>query len=91
MTLPSHCFGGVLSLLYGSIFNDGPMNLICFYNADRFPREMKLFQNFDKRYFDVDRPVDSIGNVPPEMIWSCVRDAAPASRAVSQGALRENI
>jgi len=26
-----YCFGGVLSLLYGSIFVDGPMkNLICF-------------------------------------------------------------
>ena len=30
-------------------------------------REMKLFSNFsDRRYFDVDRLVDSVGNVPPE-------------------------
>ena len=38
-----YCFGGVLSLLYGSIFNDGPMkNLICFTTPIDF-RGMKLF------------------------------------------------
>jgi polyhydroxyalkanoate synthase len=66
-----YCFGGVLSLLYGSIFNDGPMkNLICFTTPIDF-RGMKLFSNFaDRRYFDVDRLVDSVGNLPPEMILS---------------------
>jgi polyhydroxyalkanoate synthase subunit PhaC len=64
-----YCFGGVLSLLYGSIFLDGPMrNLICFTTPVDF-RQLKLFSNFaDRRYFDVDRLVDSVGNVPPEMI-----------------------
>ena len=57
VTVIGYCFGGVLSLLYGSIFNDGPMkNLICFTTPIDF-REMKLFSNFsDRRYFDVDRP-----------------------------------
>jgi polyhydroxyalkanoate synthase len=55
-------------------------------------REMKLFQNFsDRRYFDVDRLVDSIGNVPPEMILSSFEMLRPASRAVSQVQLWENI
>ena len=58
-----YCFGGVLSLLYGSIFNDGPMkNLICFTTPIDF-RGMKLFSNFaDRRYFDVDRLVELAGN-----------------------------
>src|SRR3981189_837642 len=31
VTVVGHCFGGVLSLLYASIFNDGPLkNLVCF-------------------------------------------------------------
>ena len=87
-----YCFGGVLSLLYGSIFNDGPMkNLICFTTPIDF-REMKLFSNFsDRRYFDVDRLVDSVGNVPPEMILSSFEMLRPASRAVSQVQLWENI
>ena len=87
-----YCFGGVLSLLYGSIFNDGPMkNLICFTTPIDF-REMKLFSNFsDRRYFDVDKLVDSVGNVPPEMILSSFEMLRPASRAASQVQLWENI
>ena len=87
-----YCFGGVLSLLYGSIFNDGPMkNLICFTTPIDF-REMKLFSNFsDRRYFDVDGLVDSVGNVPPEMILSSFEMLRPASRVASQIQLWENI
>src|SRR5450432_4266965 len=92
VTVIGYCFGGVLSLLYGSIFSDGPMkNLICFTTPVDF-REMKLFQNFsDKRYFDVDRLIDSVGNVPPEMILSSFEMLRPASRAASQIQLWENI
>ncbi len=92
ITVIGYCFGGVLSLLYGSIFNDGPMkNLICFTTPIDF-REMKLFQNFsDRRYFDVDHLVDSVGNVPPEMILSSFEMLRPASRAAGQVQLWENI
>src|SRR6476646_2678447 len=92
VTVIGYCFGGVLSVLYGSICNDGPMkNLICFTTPVDF-REMKLFHNFsDKRYFDVDRLVDSVGNVPPEMILSSFEMLRPASRAASQVQLWENI
>ncbi len=92
VTVIGYCFGGVLSLLYGSIFADGPMkNLICFTTPVDF-REMKLFQNFsDRRYFDVDRLIDSVGNVPPEMILSSFDMLRPASRAVGQVQLWENI
>ncbi|MGH6750582.1 MAG: alpha/beta fold hydrolase, partial [Bradyrhizobium sp.] len=87
-----YCFGGVLSLLYGSIFHDGPMkNLICFTTPIDF-REMKLFQNFsDRRYFDVDRLVDSVGNVPGDMIMTSFDMLRPASRAFSQVQLWDNI
>jgi polyhydroxyalkanoate synthase subunit PhaC len=87
-----YCFGGVLSLLYGAIFHDGPMqNLVLFTTPIDF-REMKLFQNFaDRRYFDVDRLVDTVGNVPPEMILSSFEMLRPASRAASQIQLWENI
>ncbi|WP_166297820.1 PHA/PHB synthase family protein [Bradyrhizobium sp. 2S1] len=87
-----YCFGGVLSLLYGSIFNDGPMkNLICFTTPIDF-REMKLFQNFsDRRYFDVDKLVDSVGNVPGDMIMTSFDMLRPASRVFSQVQLWDNI
>jgi polyhydroxyalkanoate synthase subunit PhaC len=87
-----YCFGGVLSLLYGSIFPDGPMkNLVCFTTPIDF-REMKLFHNFaDRRYFDVDRLVDSVGNMPPEMILASFDMLRSASKVASQVQLWENI
>jgi len=87
-----YCFGGVLSLLYASTHLDGPLkNLVTFTTPIDF-RGMKLFQNFsDRRYFDVDKLVDSIGNVPPEMIFSSFEMLRPASRAVSQVQLWENM
>jgi polyhydroxyalkanoate synthase len=92
ITVIGYCFGGVLSVLYGSIFNDGPMkNLICFTTPIDF-REMKLFQNFsDRRYFDVDKLVDSVGNVPGDMIMTSFDMLRPASRAFSQVQLWDNI
>ncbi len=87
-----YCFGGVLSLLYGSIFNEGPMkNLVCFTTPIDF-HEMKLFSNFaDRRYFDVDRLLDSAGNMPPEMILSSFEMLRPASRVTAQVQLWDNI
>ena len=87
-----YCFGGVLSVLYGSIFNDGPMkNLVCFTTPVDF-RELKLFSNFaDRRYFDVDRLLDSVGNMPPEMVLSSFEMLRPASRVMGQLQLWENI
>src|SRR6476646_11398753 len=92
VTVIGYCFGGVLSLLYGSIFHDGPMkNLICFTTPIDF-REMKLFSNFsDRRYFDVDHLIGAVGNLPPEMILSSFEMLRPAPRVASQVQLWENI
>jgi len=92
VSVVGYCFGGVLSLLYGSIFNDGPMkNLICFTTPIDF-QGMKLFSNFaDRRYFDVDRLVDSVGNMPPELILQSFDMLRPASKVVSQMQLWDTI
>ena len=92
VTVIGYCFGGVLSLLYGSIFHDGPMkNLICFTTPIDF-HQMTLFSNFsDRRYFDVDRLIDSVGNMPPELILQSFEMLRPASRAAGQIQLWENI
>jgi poly[(R)-3-hydroxyalkanoate] polymerase subunit PhaC len=92
VTIIGYCFGGVLSLLYGSIHHDGPMkNLICFTTPIDFS-EMKLFSNFsDRRYFDVDRLIDSTGNMPPELILQSFDMLRPASRAAGQIQLWDNI
>jgi polyhydroxyalkanoate synthase subunit PhaC len=92
VTIIGYCFGGVLSVIYSALHTDGPLkNLICFTTPIDF-REMKLFQNWSsEKHFDVDRLVDNIGNVPSEMIFTSFEMLRPASRAVSQIQLWENI
>ncbi|MDE2365091.1 MAG: alpha/beta fold hydrolase [Hyphomicrobiales bacterium] len=92
VTVVGYCFGGVLSVIYSSLhLDDGPTNLVCFTTPVDFSK-MTLFQNWsDQRYFDVDRMVDSFGNVPPEMIFASFEMLRPASRAASQVTLWDNI
>jgi polyhydroxyalkanoate synthase len=53
---------------------------------------MELFAKWsDKRFFDVDRLVDTLGNVPPEMIFASFDMLRPASRLAGQLQLWENM
>jgi polyhydroxyalkanoate synthase len=64
---------------------------VCFTTPIDFT-QMKMFQNFsDRRYFDVDRLVDSVGNVPAEMIMTSFDMLRPAARTMGQIQLWENI
>lgn len=92
LTLMGYCMGGVLATMYVSIHpKTQPKNLICFTTPISFPK-MELFAKWsDKRYFDVDRLVDTLGNVPSEMIMSSFDMLRPASRIAGQLQLWENM
>ncbi|HPU15216.1 MAG TPA: alpha/beta fold hydrolase, partial [Polymorphobacter sp.] len=69
VTLAAYCMGGVLSTMYMALNPDGPVvNFVTFTTPINW-QKMGLFSTFsDKRWFDVDRLVESLGNVPPEVI-----------------------
>ena len=92
VSIAGYCFGGVLSLLFTALTGkEGPKNLVCFTTPIDF-KQMKLFQNWSsQKHFDVDRLVDTYGNVPPEMIHSSFEMLRPASRAAAQVTLWDNI
>jgi len=92
VTVIGYCMGGVLSVTYAALHAGGPMkNLICFTTPIDFSR-MELFSTWsDRRYFDVDRLVDGLGNVPPELIFSSFEMLRPATRIAGQVQLWENM
>lgn len=92
VSLIGYCFGGVLSVIYAALFPDGPVrNLACFTTPIDF-REMKLFHKWSSpENMDVDRMVDSLGLIPPEMITTSFDMLRPASRAVGQIRLWDNL
>ncbi|MBK7726883.1 MAG: alpha/beta fold hydrolase [Dehalococcoidia bacterium] len=87
-----YCMGGQLATMYGALHADGPMkNLACFttpVDADG----MTLFKQWtDRRYFDVDRVVDTLGNVPPELLFASFDMLKPAARVAKNVQLWDNL
>jgi polyhydroxyalkanoate synthase len=92
VTVIGYCMGGVLSVMYAALHpHDRLTNLVCFTTPIDFSK-MELFAKWsDKRYFDVDRLVDSTGNVPAELIFTGFDMLRPATRIVGQIQLWENM
>lgn len=87
-----YCFGGVLSVLWASVFADANLrNLITFTTPVDF-KGMPAFQAWaDKRFFDVDKLVDTLGNCPAELLYSAFDLLRPGARAAGNFRLWDNM
>ena len=92
VTVMGYCMGGVLSSIYAATHPDGPLkNLVCFTTPINW-HEMKLFSHMsDQRYFDVDRLVDAVGNVPADMLMTSFDLLAPTKRTAGRIELWDNM
>ena len=92
VTMLGYCMGGVLATIYASTTPDAPIkNLVCFTTPIDFT-QMELFHKWsDRRFFDVDRLVDTTGNVPSELLFASFEALRPASRIAGQIRLWESI
>ena len=91
-SIVGYCMGGQLSVMYAALHPEAPLkNLACFttpVNTDG----MKLMKQWcDQRYFDVDRIVDTLGNVPPEMLFASFDMLRPVSKVIGQIRLWDNM
>jgi polyhydroxyalkanoate synthase len=82
----------MLAVIYAALHPSGPLkNLACFTTPVDFDG-MTLFRRWtDARHFDVDRIVDALGNVPPELMYASFEMLRPAARAASQIRLWDNM
>jgi polyhydroxyalkanoate synthase len=92
LSIIGYCFGGVLSTLWAGLHPDGPMkNLVCFTTPVDF-KAMEMFQAWaDRRFFDVDRIVDTFGQCPAEMLYSAFDMLRPAGRIAGNIRLIDNM
>ena len=81
ISLAGYCMGGTLAVIYAALFPQGPLkNLICFTTPVDF-KHMTMFQVWaDESFFDVDHLVDSLGNIPPEIMLGAFDLMRPANR-----------
>jgi polyhydroxyalkanoate synthase len=91
-TILGYCMGGQLALMYSGINPDAPVkNLVCAATPVDMDG-MGLFKAWtDKRYFDVDRLVDSVGNIPPDLMLRSFEMLRPSDRWFSYVRLLDNL
>lgn len=87
-----YCMGGVLATIYAATHPEGPArNLVCFTTPINW-HEMGLFSVLsDRAHFDVDRLVDMVGNVPPDMLLTAFDLLRPSGRAANAIQLWDNL
>lgn len=92
VSVVGYCMGGLLSVMYAALNTDGPLkNLACFTTPVDMDG-MELMQRWcDRRYFDVDRIVDTLGNVPPELLYASFDMLRPVSQAAGRVRLWDNM
>ncbi|REJ72946.1 MAG: alpha/beta fold hydrolase [Acidobacteria bacterium] len=92
LSLVGYCMGGLLSVLYQALEAGSPLrNLACFATPIDFDG-MELFKRWtDPRHFDVDKIVDTLGNVPPQLMYASFNLLRPVSQAVGRVRLWDNM
>ncbi len=87
-----YCFGGVLSLLWAALHPEaGLANLVTFTTPVDFSK-MEMFQTWsDRRFFDVDKLVDTFGNCPGDYLYTAFDMLRPAARAAGNIRLYDNL
>lgn len=91
-SLVGYCFGGVLSVLWAALHPDAPMkNLVCFTTPVDFSK-MEMFQAWsDRRFFDVDRLVETFGNCPGDYLYTAFDMLRPGARIAGNIRLFDNM
>jgi polyhydroxyalkanoate synthase len=91
-SIVGYCFGGVLSLLWAALHPQAPMkNLVCFTTPVDFS-QMEMFQAWaDKRFFDVDKLVDTFGNCPADYLYTAFDMLRPGARIAGNIRLLDNL
>src|SRR5215813_7844197 len=92
VTVVGYCFGGVLSTIYASLHTDGPLkNLVCFTTPIDWTKMTLFRQWMDARHFDIDRLVDTVGNIPAEVVLASFEIQRPAGRLAANIRLWDNL
>lgn len=93
VTVVGYCFGGVLSVLWAGLQEaPGPLqNLVCFTTPVDFSK-MEMFQAWsDRRFFDVDRLVDTFGQAPADYLYTAFDMLRPGARIAANIRLYDNL
>ena len=92
ISMIGYCLGGFLAALYAALYPDGPLkNLVCFttpINSDGMP----MYRTWtDPAHFDIDQLIDSLGNIPSELMDASIQMLRPFQKSAGQMKLLDNV
>lgn len=93
LTMVGYCLGGTMAAMYAALHAErGPLvNLVCFttpVNSDGMEMQ-RTWAN--PEHFDIDRLVDELGNVPPELVVSSIEMLRPLQRVSGRVKLLDHV
>jgi polyhydroxyalkanoate synthase len=92
ITLTGYCMGGVLATIYAATHPEVSLKNLVVFTTPVDWSQMQLFAHMSQqKYFDVDRLVDSVGNIPPELLLSSFDMLRPSGRTAGQRMLWDNM
>jgi polyhydroxyalkanoate synthase len=85
VSLLGYCMGGTLSTMYTALHQDNIRNLILLAAGIDFATRDGLINLWtDPRYFDVDKFVDTLGNIPAEFLQSAFLMLKPIANLIEK-------
>ena len=91
-TVFGYCMGGMFGLMHRGIFHDAPVkNLVCAATPVDMERMGLFYRWSDRRFFDVDHLVDTMGNIPPDLMLRAFELLRPSERWFSYVKLLDNL
>ena len=92
ISLAGYCMGGTLAVMHAALNPSARIkNLVAFATPIDF-HEMKSFQTWaDRKHFDVDKMVDSLGLIPGDVMLGALNLMRPANRAAGKVHLWTNM
>jgi polyhydroxyalkanoate synthase len=85
VSIVGYCMGGVLSLIYAATHADGPLkNLACLTTPVNWQGMGLMARWSDRRFFDVDRLVDTLGVIPADFVQASFDMLRPAQKPASR-------
>ena len=87
-----YCMGGMLACMYAALHLDGPLRSLATFTTPVNGDGMALYKTWtDAAHFDIDRLVDELGNIPPELMSASLQMLRPFQRQAGNLKLIDNV
>lgn len=83
VTLHGYCTGGTLAIIYAALHNSKVHNLVATAPVLDGHRDTTVVSNLSK-HLDVDKLVDTVGNMPPEFMYYCFSVLKPFEQGIEK-------